>query len=189
MEELRVKRKLLTILFCSFLILGMVTGCGEQQVEDTPKEKTEEKSKGKCEVEECINKIETNMTLEEVNDLIGFDGEKKDDEDTYVWQLTEKTKITVEFKDKKKASIKATYDKEKISDSKLKLSICSEIIKDIKKKTYTYEEMVEKLEGVEGHLENKSSTSKMYVWAKDGQTFRATFSDSAKGKATIVSMR
>ncbi|MDE6285362.1 MAG: hypothetical protein K2M17_06405, partial [Bacilli bacterium] len=60
---------------------------------------------------------------------------------------------------------------------------------DIKKKTYTYEEMVEKFEGVEGYLATKSPTSKRYIWVKDGQTFAATFSDSLKGKCSIVSLR
>lgn len=184
-----MKKKLLTILFGSVLILGIATGCStEQSADDADNKKVEEQAKGNCEVEECINKIEPKMKLEEVNELIGFEGEKKDDSDIYIWQLTTKTKIEIEYKDGL-GSIKATYDKDAISDDNLKLSICSEIVGDIRKKTYTYEEMVEKLEGVEGHLESKSSTSKMYKWVKDGQTFRATFSDSAKGKATIVTLR
>lgn len=183
-----MKKKLLTILLGGILILGMATGCTEQNVNDGANQEIEEKSKGNCEVEECINKIETKMKLEEINEIIGFEGEQKEGTETYIWQLTKKTKIEVEFKDGL-GSIKATYDKEKIADDKIKLSIFYEISGHIKEKTYTYEEMVEKFEGIEGHLESKSATSKMYKWVKDDLTFRATFSDSANGKCTIVSVR
>ena len=183
-----MKKKLLTILLGGILVLGLVTGCSEGKTDAPANKETEEKSKGKCEVEECINQIEPKMTVEEVNEIIGFEGEKKDDSDTYIWQLTTKTKIEVEYKNKV-GSIRATYDKDKINNDKLKMSICYEIVGDIKKKTYTYEEMVEKLEGIEGHLETKASTFKMYKWVKDGQTFRATFSDSLNGKSEIVSIR
>ncbi len=168
------------------IILGVMVGCGNKPTE--LQEKKEEEVKGNCTVEECINQIEPKMKVEEVNQIIGFEGEKKADSDSYIWQLTTKTKIEVEYKDNL-GSIKATYDKDKINSNELKMSIGYEIVNDIKKKTYTYEEMVEKFEGVEGHLESKSSTSKMYIWVKDGQTFRATFSDSLKGKCSIVSIR
>ncbi|MDE5539399.1 MAG: hypothetical protein K2J20_02810 [Bacilli bacterium] len=48
---------------------------------------------------------------------------------------------------------------------------------------------MEKLEGIEGYLETKAATFKMYKWVKDGQTFRVTFSDSLNGKSEIVSIR
>ena len=183
-----MKKKLLTILLVGVLVLGMATGCTEQNVSDSNNKEVEEKSKGKCEVEECINLLEPTMKVEKVNEIIGFEGEKKEGADTYIWQLTKNTKIEVEYKDGL-GTIRATYDKDKINNDKLKLSICYEILGDINKnKTYTYEEMVEKLEGIEGYLESNSSSSKMYKWVKDGQTFRATFNNKT-GKCSIASIR
>ncbi len=179
-------KKLGHYLCLGIIILGVVTGCGNKPTE-LPENK-EEEVKGNCTVEGCMNQIEPKMKVEEVNQIIGFEGEKKAESDTYSWQLSKKTKIEIEYKNDL-GSIKATYDKDEINSDDFKLSIAYEIVGDIKEKTYTYEEMVEKLEGIEGHLESKSSTSKMYVWVKDGKTFRATFSDSLKGKCSIVSIR
>lgn len=181
-------KKFLTILLCGAFILGATTGCTEQKDDLKKDTEVQEKSKGKCEVKECISLLNPDMKLEEVNEVIGFEGEKDETAEKYKWQLTSKTKIEVEFKDKT-ASIKASYNKEELKNDKVKLSICYDITNNIKKKNYTYEEMVEKLEGVEGNLESYSATSKMYSWVdKDGNTFRATFSKSNKWKASIVSV-
>lgn len=182
-------KKLLTILLCGTIILGAATGCTEQK-EDTKKDtEVQEKSKGKCEVQECMGLINPDMKLEEVNEVIGFEGVKDESEESYTWQLTSKTKIEIEYKDGK-GSISATYDKDQIKNDKLKISICYEIVNNIKKQNYTYEEMVEKLEGIEGNLRSYTPTSKMYSWVnKDGQTFLATFSKTNNWKCSIVSIR
>ncbi|MDE6141911.1 MAG: hypothetical protein K2G03_04850, partial [Bacilli bacterium] len=181
-------KKILTILLCGALILGVTTGCTEQTGDDKTKTDVQEKSKGKCEVKECMSLLNTDMKLEEVNEVIGFEGEKDEATGKYTWQLTSKTKIEIEYKDET-GSIKATYNKEELKNDKLKLSICYEISNNIKKTNYTYEEMVEKLEGIEGNLESYTPTSKMYSWVDaDGNTFRATFSKSNKWKASIVSI-
>ncbi len=185
-----MKRKIFMILLTCVLVLGMTTGCSEKK-EEAPKDKeVEEKAKGKCEVEECMNLIETNMTVEEVNEIIGFDGEKEEDKEIYTWQLTEKTKIEVEYTDGQ-GTITATMDKEKIKEDKLKMSICYGIQSSLRNgETFNYEEMVEKLEGIEGHLATKAPTFKRYIWvSKDSQTFGASFSDSLDGKCSIASIR
>lgn len=180
-------KRILTILLCSFIILGIGTGCTEQKENTQVDNETQEKSKGKCEVKECMALLNPEMKVEEINEVIGFEGEKDEDAEKYTWKLTEKTKIEVEYKDGK-GSIKATYNKEDLKNKDLKISLCYEILNNIKKQTYTYQEMVEKLEGIEGNLESYSSTSKMYSWVnKDGITFRATFSKN--GKCSIVSIR
>lgn len=182
-------KKLLTILLGGTLILGIATGCTEQKQDESQKNEVQEKSKGHCEAEECIKLIEPKMQVEEVNEIIGFAGEKKEGSNTYIWQLTEKTKIEVEYKDGL-GTITAKMDKDKISNDKLKISVCYDIQSSIKSgTTFTYEEMVEKFEGIEGYLETKAPTFKMYMWVKDGQTFRATFSDSLNGKCSMVSLR
>lgn len=181
-----MKRKLFTILFASIFVLTVTTGCESAKTEDKNEPLVEEKSKGNCEVEECMKLIDNKMKVEEVNEIIGFDGEKDETLEKYTWELTSKTSIEIEYKDTS-TSIKANYDKSKMDDN-IKLSVCYDIMSD-KNKAYTYEEMVEKFDGVEGHLYINSSTSKMYMWIKDGKTFLATFSDNNAGKATIVSLR
>lgn len=182
-------KKFLTILLCGAFILGATTGCTETTGDDKKDTEVQEKSKGNCEVKDCINLLNPDMKLEEINEVIGFDGEKDETTGKYTWQLTSKTKIEVEFKDDN-CSISASYNKEQLKNDKLKLSVFYDIYNNIKKTNYTYEEMVEKLDGIEGNLESYTSTSKMYSWVNgDGDTLRATFSKSNNWKCSIVSMR
>ena len=59
-----------------------------------------------------------------------------------------------------------------------------------KGESFTYEEVVKKVGGVEGTLAGKTSTSKRYIWVnKYDQTFSATFSDTNDGKTSIISLR
>lgn len=184
-----MKKIVLTILLGGTLILGVATGCTEQKDNKTTEDETKEVSKGKCEADKCIQLLEPKMKVEEVNEIIGFEGEKKEGTETYIWQLTKKEKIEVEYKDGL-GTITATLDKEKIQNDNLKLSVCYEIQKLLKEgTTFTYEEMVEKFEGIDGYLATKAPTFKRYIWVKDNQTFGATFSDSLNGKCSIVSLR
>lgn len=184
-----MKKKLLAFMLSCTFFLGIAAGCTEQKENDS-NENDVQTTKGNCEAEECIKLIEPTMKVEEINTIIGFEGEKKEGSGTYIWQLTDKTKIEVEYKDSL-GTITATMDKEKIKNDQLKVSICYAIQNDIKSgTTYTYEEMVEKFEGVEGYLATKAPTFKRFIWvSKDGQTFGATFSDSLNGKCSIVSLR
>jgi len=184
-----MKKKLLTCVLCGGLILSFTSGCGEETTNTPNDTEVKEESKGNCDVKECMTLLKPEMTLEDVNKVIGFAGEKEEGTESYIWQLTKKTKIKVEFKDGL-ADIHATYNKEDLKNDALKLSLCYDITNNIKTKNYTYEEVVEKLEGIEGNLENHTATSKMYSWVnKDGQTFRATFSKSYDWKISIVSIR
>lgn len=179
-------KKLLTILLCGFLILGLTTGCTEEKEDSNSDNTTEEKSKGNCEVKECMTLLTTDMNLEEINEVIGFEGELDESSGKYIWQLTTKTKVEAEIQDKT-TSLKATYDKEQLKDENIKYSVCLNIANNINQENYTYEEMVEII-GVEGNLESNTSTSKMYSWIdKEGRTFRATFSKSKDWKTSIVS--
>ena len=57
-------------------------------------------------------------------------------------------------------------------------------------KSFTYEEAVQKLGGVEGVLDSKTSTSDGYMWVdKHGRTFRATFSTTINNKCSIMTLR
>jgi hypothetical protein len=62
------------------MVLFLVTGCDllkKNEVETKTKEepKIEEKSKGKCKILDCIKKIPTDASYEDVNKIIGFEGE------------------------------------------------------------------------------------------------------------------
>ena len=91
-----MKKVVRIILYLSVLLL--ITGCTSK------KEVKEEKPKGKCKIEECIKLIGLNDNLEKVNEIIGFEGTKKDN--TYIWKLTSKQKVEVVFDDTNSIKIK-----------------------------------------------------------------------------------
>lgn len=172
-------------------VVGMIAlGEGNAPVDDKGDDVAQEVPKGKCEIDECMKLLEPKMTVAEANEVIGFDGEKDATAETYTWQLTSKSKISIEYKDDL-GTIKASYDKDEIKDSAFKISKGYELQDLLKEGTsYTYKETVEQFDGVEGHLETKAPTFEMYAWVNgDGMVFRATFSDSIDGKTSIISIR
>ena len=173
-------------------VLGVVAlneGNSEQKVDDTAKEE-EEAPKGKCEIDECMALLTPEMTVAEANEVIGFEGEKDETEEKYTWQLTSKSKIAIEYKEKL-GTITASYNKDEIKDIAVKMSVGYELQNLLRDGTsYTYKETVEKFGGVEGHLATKAPTFERYIWVNnDGITFGATFSDSIDGKTSIISIR
>lgn len=178
---------------CSYMILSLVTltlltGCGENksevQKEETPK------VQGNCEVRECISLLDTKNTVEEINEIIGFEGEKSEYSETYTWKLSDKESITLDM-NSTSPILQATIDKEKVKDNDNDFSVFNDLKEDLNKgKSITYKEMVEKLGGVEGTLAGKTSTSDRYIWVdKNDRTFSATFKNTKDGKCSIISLR
>lgn len=58
----------------SLCTIGLFTGCTSDNggVED----KKEEEAKGNCVVTECIKQLELANSVEEMNDIVGFEGTK-----------------------------------------------------------------------------------------------------------------
>lgn len=171
--------------------LILLTGCNNTaKPEETKKEV--DKIKGNCEIQECIKLIETSNSIEEINDIIGFKAEKSEYSETYTWKLSEKTWIDATPSTSDSSySVSANYDKTTIKNDQADFSSFNEMRTSLGKgESFTYEEVVKKVGGVEGTLAGKTSTSKRYIWVnKYDQTFSATFSDTNDGKTSIISLR
>lgn len=173
------------------VVLGIVAlGEAEQAPVESGNETTQELARGDCEIVACMKELKPEMTVAEVNEIMGFEGEKSVEAEKYTWKLTSKTKIVVEYKDGL-GTITATYDKDELKDSEFKISKGYELQNLLRDGTsYTYEETVEQFGGVNGYLEVNAPTSKMYLWvSEDGTAYRATFSDSVDGRTSIISIR
>ncbi len=184
-------RKIFVYLIMGVVTLGLVTGCTDTTKTETSK-KEEEKVQGKCKVEECIKLIEPSNTIEEINEIIGFEAEKSEYSETYKWKLSDKTWIDATPSTSDESySLSANYDKSTIKNDKADFSKFNDLKSSLGKgESFTYEEMNEKVGGIEGILAGKTSTSKRYIWVnKNEQTFSATFSDTMDGKASIISLR
>lgn len=176
------------------LVIGLTTGCTDQKEKWNTLDKKEndkkEETKGKCKIEECLNSIEITNTVEDINSIIGFEGEKKDENSNkYYWNFSDTTKIEVSIGSSGN-TITATIDRNKIANKKVDFSRYDEIKALLDSGTsLTYDEFVEKIGGVQGTLVSKSSSFKRYTWANSkGGYLSASFSERT-GKCTIITGR
>lgn len=179
-------RKFLQCTIISFCVIGLLTGCtNEKEVEE---KKKEDVVKGNCVVTECIKQLETSNSVEEINAVIGFEGTKSEYSDDYTWKLSDKNWITLKYAGTSPI-LQATIDKESIKNEAITLPKATELREMLNNGSFTYEELVEKVGGVEGTLDSKTTSSKGYIWVdKHNQTLSATFNNES-GKCTIASYR
>lgn len=156
----------------------------------TSNETTEEVISAHCTASECIKQIETTDSPEKITEIIGVEPEVDEASGRHKWQLSSKESITLE-KSSGGHTLQATIDKTTIANDKADFSSFSELKKTLEGgESFTYDELVAKLGGVEGTLAGKTSTSKRYIWVDDqDRTFAATFSDNNDGKCSIISLR
>lgn len=165
-----------------FCAICFVTGCSEEKLDEKPKEET----KGICTVTECIKKIEATNTKEEINKIIGFEGETSEYSGEVTWKLDSKNWITLKPGSSSQI-IQATIDKESIKNDNVTLPTQKEL-QELLNKGVTYEELVEKF-GAEGTINSKTNESVGYVWVdKNGQRLSATINNKS-GKCTVASYR
>ncbi len=173
------------IILGSLAILGAIslaTGCSSEKVE----EKQKEEPKGNCTVFECIKKIEVTNTKEEIDEIIGFEGETSEYSGEVTWKLDSKNWITLKPGTDSQI-VQATIDKETIKNDNVTLPASKEL-QELINKGITYEELVEKI-GAEGVINSKTKTSVGYIWAdKNGQRLGATINNKSK-KCTVASYR
>lgn len=189
-----MKNKVLTIALCIILAATMfaVTGCGENATVNNAEE-TVEKSKGNYDVFGCMEKLDASMKLEEMNEVIGFEGEKTSETESYTvykWELTEKTSITSQFHTSSgTATISANYPNEMIKE-KADFSKWDEIKSKLnKREDLTYDEFVELVGGVQGTLDKKTSSSITYQWLNEEGGYLSGYFDTKTNKCTMATGR
>lgn len=150
-----------------------------KKTDDTEKSETSKtNSKAKCDVYGCIKTIKTTNTLEEINKIIGFEGEFiGKGYQAYYWQITEDEGVKVQFFDSGYCRIDIDYKDKSIMNKKADFSKWNEIKKSLNSgDKMTYDEFVKKVGGVEGTLETKDCSSLGYKWVNaDGGYLTATF--------------
>ena len=181
-----MRKRILSVILAGILIVGL-TGCGNQKTTDSKtndktKNETVQKSKGNCDVFECIKKLSSDTTYEKVNEIIGFEGKLVDQSKEgavstykkYEWELTDVT-----------AQISSEFPNEMIKNDKVDFSKVDKLKEKINSSDgLTYEEFVEIVGGVEGTLYNVTTFSNKYTWVNsEGKSLNATF--NSNGKCTI----
>ena len=162
-----MKNKLLCVL--GALVILTFTGCSNDagNTIDTNSNDTKnvsEKTKGNCTLSECMNQISPENTVQEINDIIGIEGELTDEKyNEYYWELSDDEGIKVTYYSSDKGTIKADFEKSKIKNSKVKFTN-NEELKTKVNSGITYEEFKNYTGGVDGVLVEKSSSSNKYIW-------------------------
>jgi len=159
------------LLFVSVIIL--LTGCNS-----TKKTVKKEVSKGKCKITECINLIGLKDNLEKVNEIIGFEGTKKDD--TYSWKLTSKEKVEVVFGDTNTIKIKLLD--ESIMNKKTSFKKHESIEKKIKDGEKITIDDLNKEFKTKGVLIEKTSIKQVYKWVDRDESYLEATINTVNGK-------
>lgn len=181
-----MKRKLF-ILGLAVLVMGTLTACGDdsQTLENGNKLET----KGNCIATECIKQISYENTVEEINEIIGFEGELIDEEyNSYYWELSEDTGIEVTYYSGENGTISLEIDRDVLANKNVDFSRYDELEVQMDE-GITYDEFITYIGNVEGTLTEKSSLITRYTWvAEDGAYLNATFSNNS-GNCTFVGGR
>lgn len=182
MKKIVIVRVILGIIVAIVLAILVVTQFGENGG-NTGSENTSESEKviAKQDVFETIKLVEPENTVEEINEIIGFEGQCTDEENkVYKWDITEDTSVKVQYLDEDSATIEISFPSKSIADEKIDFSKFNEV-KDAMntKSSITYDEIVEKFGGVQGTLKYKSKETVKYEWDRpDGSYLTCTFNAS-----------
>ena len=181
-----MKKKILGIIIGG-LALTMITGCGQNSTNGGENSSSINKTKGNCSAVECIKQINPENTVDDINKIIGFNGELTDEKyNKYYWELSEESGITVTYYSGSKGTIAVDIDRNILANSKVDFSRYNELQPKVKE-GITYSEFISYIGNVEGTIIEKSSISTKYVWvAKDGSYLNGTFSNSSN-KCTFAS--
>lgn len=192
MKKTISKIGLLALILC---LVFSLSGCGSKDNDsnkdsksnssENSTESTTESSKEYLKVFEYMDKIKPENTVEEINSIIGSDGELVDEKyNKYTWKITDDTTLTATYYSAKTATITIDIDDDLLKDDKTDLSDSSNLKSEINSANgVKYEDMVSKF-GTNGYMVEKRSSGTSYMWVnKDGGYIKANFSNGS-GKCT-----
>lgn len=188
MKKTISKIGLLALILC---LVFSLSGCGSKDNDsnkdskNNSSENSTESSKEDLKVFEYMDKIKPENTVEEINSIIGSDGELVDEKyNKYTWKITDDTTLTATYYSAKTATITIDIDDDLLKDDKTDLSDSSNLKSEINSANgVKYEDMVSKF-GTNGYMVEKRSSGTSYMWVnKDGGYIKANFLNGS-GKCT-----
>ena len=176
------------IALCIIISICLLTGCNKQT--EKKEKEVEETAKGNCKILECIKQLEITSSLEDINNIIGFEGEKTKEGEgytIYTWKLKSDEEVEATFYSTS-TTIRINFNDDLIYNEKVDFSKYDEIKTSLNnKEAVSYDEIKEKFGKVEGTLVEKNSYGNKYKWVgNDGAYLVVSFSTDNK-KCTMVS--
>ena len=163
MKKTISKIGLLALILC---LVFSLSGCGSKDNDsnkdsksnssENSTESTTESNKEDLKVFEYMDKIKPENTVEEINSIIGSDGELVDEKyNKYTWKITDDTTLTATYYSAKTATITIDIDDDLLKDDKTDLSDSSNLKSEINSANgVKYEDMVSKF-GTNGYMVEK----------------------------------
>lgn len=141
---------------------------------------------GNCNYLDCINKISETASVEDINNIIGIDGQLTDKQyNKYEWSFNEEISLYATYYSNGNPTITIDYYDEDIMNKKVDLSDL-DTLKTKVKAGMTYHEFKQHLGNVEGTLIEKSKYTKKYIWMDNsGGYVKGTF--NSKNECTYFS--
>lgn len=180
-------KKIVTLTICLLLSVVLLTGCGKKNGATNTSNQAAKPSKGNCDIFTCIEKASTDAKLEDINKLIGFDGELLREGtgwNTYEWKLNDEDSVEVTFYSTS-TTIKINFNDDRIKNAKVDFSKYSEV-KAALNSGISYDEVKAKFGGVDGTLVEKSSSGNKYRWVKTTGEYLTGSFNKDKTKCSMI---
>ena len=160
----------------TLIVLLIMTGCSSYGSSNT----------ARCHAIDCIKQISADNSVEDINRIIGVDGELVDEENNvYAWTIKEDELVKVTMKDDA-YRVSLDIDRNTLADAKVDFSNYSELQTKIVE-GISYEDFITYIGNVEGTVTEKTKLSTKYTWVStDGNYLSATFSN-VSNKCTFAS--
>ena len=157
-------------LFVVLFLMIVLSGCSKEEAVD---------AKGKCTVAECMEMVDVDNSVADINEIIGVDGILVDaGYNEYYWEISEDTGIYVTYYDTDVGEIRVEIPDELIASRKLSFAKINEIETLVNDEdSLDYQKLINMLGDVEGVLIEKNTDSLTYKWVDNGNKYlNATFS-------------
>ena len=171
-----MNKKILVINLLFFLII--VTGCNKESIV---------KNDSNCKIFDCINQIEPENTVDQINEIIGFKGDLIDKKyKIYNWSLSDKESIQIAYYSSDKSQIKIKYNRKDLADKKVNFSKHEQIKENLKKGVkITYDDL-KKYFKTNGTMVAKSSMSKKYAWVSENGSYLIATINTNNNRCTLL---
>lgn len=175
------KRFVGVALIISLLMIAMV-GCGSSNDGGASGDDKSAKTTDISKYIEIMDKLEPSNTVEEINKIIGKEGELEDEKyNSYYWELEDGVGIKASYYSGKTATIKLECSNDLLSNSKVDLSKTKDLKEEMSEKTLYYDDFKDALGKVDGVVTEKGNSRKVYLWVDEkGGYLSATFDEDNK---------
>lgn len=162
------------------LYFSILVGCSKEKIIDIDIA-DDLNSKAKCDVYECIRLIETKNSVEQINNIIGFEGELIDESSNeYYWEFSENIGIRMRYSSSNSGIVSLDYITEDLANKNVDFSRYDELKIKIKE-GISYDEFISYIGGVDGVMIEKSSVTTKYIWVSStGDYLRGSFSNNSR---------